>query len=99
MIIVKTVVNSILEWTFHYADKTSLDLVIDRNKSLIEFLQEKLKAANDEEKEQILNLINKTESQIEELPKQTEKWYSFYTDFCDEILPKLMEENILCNNI
>lgn len=93
--IVKLVVNSILEWTFFYGDKTSIDVFLDRYKSMIEILQEDLEVAKEIDKETRIRLISKMEKWAEELPKKTEHWYSLYTNFCTEILPKLMEEDIL----
>ena len=94
--IVKSVTSSILEWLFHYADKTSTELFIKKNKDLIEFMQNKLETEKDKKEiENISKFIVNMEAKIEDLPKQTEHFYSLYTDFCIEILPKLMEEDIL----
>ena len=91
---VKFVVTTILEWTFFYGDKTSIDFVLERHKSIIELMQEDLEVAEEIEKEMIVRLIGKMETWADELPNDTEHWYSLYTNFCTEILPKLMEENI-----
>lgn len=96
--IVKSLVNSILEWTFFHADKTSLDFFINKNKSIINNIQEELNIAKEEDKKELSKLIKFFESHLEELPKKSEHWYSLYTDFCSEILPKLMEEYIVLNN-
>jgi hypothetical protein len=96
--IVKSVTSSILEWLFHYADKTSTEIFIRKNKDLIEFLQNKLETDVDKNEIEIcLKLIKEIDAKIEGLPKQTEHFHSLYTDFCIEILPKLMEEDILWN--
>jgi len=98
--IVKSVTSSILEWLFHYADKTSTEFFIKKNKDMIEFMQNKLETEKDEKKmENISESIEIVENIIKGLPKKTEHFYSLYTDFCTEILPKLMEEDIYMDSI
>ena len=95
LFIVKLIVNSILEWAFHLGDVTSIDFLIDTNKFTVDKMKEVLKTASGKEKEKISRIIKFGETEIEKLPKRTEKWYSLYTDFCNKILPKLMEEKIV----
>lgn len=93
--LVKSIVNLTLEWAFHFADKTSVDVVIEHNKSMIKYMKEKLKDAKDEETAMILGLIKDTEKKVKDLPKQTEEWYSLYSSFCEQVLRKLTEESIM----
>lgn len=94
--IVKSLVNLMLEWTFYMGDKTNLDSVIKRNQDMVDFMKEKLEKKDDDER--TLNKLTKmTEEKIKELPKQTDHFYSLYIDFCESVLSKLMEEDVMEN--
>lgn len=100
--IVKSLVSLMLEWAFHIGDKTNLDSVLKRNQSMLDFMNEELekkkmhKGSIKQVDEDILRkLIKMTKERIRELPKQTENFYSLYVDFCENVLSKLMEEDVM----
>ncbi|MDP3041757.1 MAG: restriction endonuclease [Candidatus Omnitrophota bacterium] len=101
--IVKSLVNLLLEWAFHMGDKTNLDSVLKRNQSMLVFMTEQLEKKNQEDsikkidKDTLDELIKMIRKRIEELPKSTEDFYSLYNDFCESILSKLMEEDVMKN--
>ena len=94
--IVKSLVNLMLEWTFYMGDKTNLDSVIKENQSVVGFMKEKIEKKDGDEK--MLNrMIKMTEERIKTLPNQTNHFYSLYVDFCENVLSKLMEEDVIKN--
>lgn len=99
VLIVKLVVNSILEWAFHFGDITSTVHFLEYRKSIVEIMKESLKTEMGEKKDRLSRLIKSQETEIELLPKKTEEFYSIYADFCNVILPKLMEEESMFKDI
>ena len=96
----KSIVNLILEILFHYGNKTLINKYTMIHNILLQRLGEELNLAPDDEKEGIQRSIKFSEDFIENLPKQTEEYYSLYTSFCNEVLPKLIDEpNILIKKI
>lgn len=96
-IIVKSIVNLILEWTLHWGDKTSTDTFIKRSQRMVDFMKEGLEKKNNkgETDATLKRIIKTTEEDIEKIPKKTEYWYSLYTDFCEKVLSKLMVKDIM----
>jgi hypothetical protein len=94
LFIVKSLVNLMLEWTFDFGDKTRLDTLLKNHQSFLEFIKEELDKKEVEEKT-LKKLIKITEDKIIELPNQIEHYYSLYVDFCENVLAKLMEEDIM----
>lgn len=93
--IVKSLVNLMLEGLFHLGDKTKLDTAIKENQSLVDYMKEKLKKIEKDKEDALKKMIEMTESIIKELPYRTDHYYSLYIDFCENVLSKLMKEDIL----
>jgi len=91
--IVKSFMNLILTCIFRLGDKTSLDDSIKNNQDLISSLKEKIKV-NEKEKDELESFIGKIQEQVRGLPKQTEHYYSLYVDFCENVISKLLVEDI-----
>ncbi len=93
-VIVKLFINMVLEWSFHYGNKTALHETIQRNQNVIDFMKEEIEKGTGK-KDELEALIKEFQKRIDALPKQTEHYYSLYVDFCKNIISKLLEENIL----
>jgi hypothetical protein len=91
--IVNSFMNLILGCAFHFGDKTILDDLIKNNQDLISSLKEKIKA-NEKEKDKLESLIKEIQERVKELPKRTEHYYSLYVDFCENVISKLLVEDI-----
>lgn len=90
-LIVKSIVNSCLEWAFNYGNKTRISEVIKTNEYIIEGIESN---SNLDEKQKN-KIIKDTRKRIQELPKKTEEAYERYIIFCEEIVNKLMNEEFL----
>jgi len=91
--IVKSFMNLILTHIFRLADKTKLDDLIKNNQDLISSLKEKIKT-NEKEKDELKSLIERVQGIVKDLPKRTEYYYSLYVDFCENVISKLLLEDI-----
>ena len=89
----RALVALVLEWLFEIGDKTRLESVIERNRSLISFLtrSENSKLSDSERVE----MIERIKKHVAKLPKQTQDYYALYVDFCEKVVSRLLEENIL----
>ncbi len=92
--IVNSLVNLILKWTFQFGDKTNLETVIESNQDMVNFLEKEL-SKGDMDETTLRELIKKTEDHIEALPQQTEHFYNLYNDFCENVLARLVEEEVM----
>lgn len=93
--IVKSIVDQILEYLFNFSNKIKLAETINKNKDMVMVLKEKLDDPSSKNKEQLKRLIKFLEKNIESLPKRNMEMNSLYQFFCDEILKKLIEEEII----
>lgn len=91
--IVKSFMNLILTCIFCLGDKTILDDSIKNNQDLISSLKEKIKA-NEKEKDELKSFIGEIQERVKDLPKRTEHYYSLYVDFCENVISKLLVEDI-----
>lgn len=91
--IVKSFMNLILTHIFHLGDKTMLDDSIKNNQDLISSLKEKIKA-DEKEKDESISFIEQIKKIVRGLPKQTDYYYSLYVDFCENVISKLLLEDI-----
>jgi RAB protein geranylgeranyltransferase component A len=90
-LVVKSIVNSCLEWSFNYANKTKIHEVIKANERIIDNLE----SNPDLSKKQKTKIIKDTQKRIQELPQKTKEAYERYIVFCEEIVTTLMNEEFL----
>mgnify|MGYP003681942020 CR=1 FL=1 len=92
--IVNSFMNLTLGYAFHLADKTILDDTIRKNQILINLLKEK-NGADEKEKDELKSWVEEIQERVKELPKRTEHYYSLYVDFCENVISRLIEEDMI----
>jgi len=92
--LVKSIVNLMLEWIFQFGDKSQLDVVLKQNELLLEYMHKKSKSTK-KDSNSYKGIIQLTEKIIEKLPEQTKEYYELYVDFCENVLARLMEEEVI----
>lgn len=92
--IVNSLVNLILKWTFQFGDKTNLETIIENNQDMVNFLEEEVSKGKRDETT-LREIIKKTKNHIGTLSQKTEYWYNLYNDFCENVLARLVEEDIM----
>lgn len=92
--IVNSFMNLTLGCAFHLGDKTMLDDTIKKNQILINLLKEK-NGADEKEKDELKSWIKELQERAKDLPKRTEHYYSLYVDFCENVISKLLEEDMI----
>jgi hypothetical protein len=91
--IVNSFMNLILTYIFRLGDKTMLDDSIKNNQNLVNSLKEKIKA-DKKEKDELKSSIKRIQDIAKDLPKRTEYYYSLYVDFCENVISKLLVEDL-----
>jgi molecular chaperone GrpE (heat shock protein) len=70
-----------------------LDDSIKNNQNLVNSLKEKIKA-DKKEKDELKSSIKRIQDIAKDLPKRTEYYYSLYVDFCENVISKLLVEDL-----
>jgi hypothetical protein len=89
---VHRLVSSALAWMFHAADKTSLPEAESKLKSLIEHAESELAAADDDQRQFLVKMRDRTKEHLEKLPARLNHGYKVYTYICEELVQKLLTE-------
>ncbi len=92
--IVNSFMNLALGYAFHSGDKTMLDDTIRKNQILINLLKEK-NGADEKEKDELKSWVEEIQEGVKDLPKRTEYHYSLYVDFCENVISRLLEEDMI----
>jgi hypothetical protein len=94
MQLVYFIVSFVLQSTFMFADSTSLDKSIERQKVVIVYHQ-KLIEEEEGDYEENISHIEYSQKLIDELPNRVKRNYELYTYLCENLIEKLFAEEYL----
>lgn len=96
---VHQIVTTELGMFFYICDKTSLPAFEDQHKRALEYLESQLADVTHEKEKALLEeMHNETQKRLIELPTEIEKRYADYEYICNELVQKLLQEQIIFSN-